>query len=244
MALHMHDVRLEPRAFLEFGRARGLPNGNGQEDDLGYGIHSWLTAAFGSDAPRPWRLLTGPYGLMRVLGYADRSAVVLRSRFREFADPSTAAVCPVPDAMITSKPMPAWRSGRRLGFEVQCCPVGRQAQTGAEKDLYLLRLDHQQEGAGLTREAVYCEWARDRLERTAACAVESIHVAGFRLTRQTRQAQGVPGGRVRSHPIRPQVLLRGELTVGEPQALDQLLAHGMGRHKAFGYGMVLLRPPT
>jgi CRISPR system Cascade subunit CasE len=39
-------------------------------------------------------------------------------------------------------------------------------------------------------------------------------------------------------------LLRGELTVADPDAFSALLARGVGRHRAFGYGMLLLRPPS
>jgi CRISPR system Cascade subunit CasE len=38
-------------------------------------------------------------------------------------------------------------------------------------------------------------------------------------------------------------LIRGELVVGDPDSFNAMLAGGIGRHVAFGYGMVLLSPP-
>ena len=36
--------------------------------------------------------------------------------------------------------------------------------------------------------------------------------------------------------------VHGTMTVTDPAAFAQLLAHGVGRHRAYGYGMLLLRP--
>ena len=40
----------------------------------------------------------------------------------------------------------------------------------------------------------------------------------------------------------PDVVMQGRLRVSDPQAFAQLLARGVGRHRAFGFGMLLLRP--
>ena len=37
--------------------------------------------------------------------------------------------------------------------------------------------------------------------------------------------------------------MRGVLTITDPDAFAQLLARGVGRHRSYGYGMLLLRPP-
>jgi CRISPR system Cascade subunit CasE len=41
---------------------------------------------------------------------------------------------------------------------------------------------------------------------------------------------------------RPNAVLEGTLTVGDPDAFARLLARGIGRHRAFGFGMLLLKP--
>lgn len=210
------------------------------DDDLGYGIHAWLAAAFGDMAPRPWRLFHGRGRPPRVLGYARHDATELRKRIQEFADPSVSAVCPRDG--IASRLMPNWREGWRLAFEVQACPVGRKSGSGLEKDIFLIRADH--EYGPLDRETVYCQWIRGQLERDEALTVGTVRVAGFRMVRVTRQSQGAPGERKGKSLIRPQVLFRGDLTIRNPDAFNTVLARGVGRHRAFGYGMILLRPAS
>ena len=38
--------------------------------------------------------------------------------------------------------------------------------------------------------------------------------------------------------------MRGILTITDPIAFAELLKRGVGRHRAYGYGMLLLRPPA
>src|SRR5690554_1212095 len=111
----MVELHLDLPALLRFLTAQGLDPGRGDED-LGYGVHAWLGAAFGDLAPRPWRLFLGQGRPPRVLGYAARDAGELRQRLEEFAAPGVLAVCS-PET-IASKPMPAWREGRRLAYEI------------------------------------------------------------------------------------------------------------------------------
>ena len=42
---------------------------------------------------------------------------------------------------------------------------------------------------------------------------------------------------------RPDVVFAGRLRVTEPAAFGAWLGRGVGRHCAFGFGMLLLRPP-
>lgn len=235
---HMVELQLELPALLRFLHGQGLDTQADQ--DLGYGVHAWMGAAFGELAPKPWRLLMGRGRPPRVLGYASHGADALRLRLEEFADPSVLAVCP-PDR-VASRAMPRWREGRHLAFEVQACPVGRKAGSGIEKDVFLIRADATE--GELRRDAVYCDWAREQIERGGAAKVTSIHLDGFRLIRQMRRPHGTSRDRKRSQLVRPQALFRGELTVADPEAFEGLLARGVGRHRSFGYGMLLLRPPS
>jgi CRISPR system Cascade subunit CasE len=41
----------------------------------------------------------------------------------------------------------------------------------------------------------------------------------------------------------PDAVFTGTLVVARPAEFMGLLARGIGRHRAFGYGMLLLRPP-
>ncbi|WP_083761830.1 type I-E CRISPR-associated protein Cas6/Cse3/CasE [Alkalilimnicola ehrlichii MLHE-1] len=49
-----------------------------------------------------------------------------------------------------------------------------------------------------------------------------------------------PTGKTRL--VRPDALVTGRLTVRDPDTFATLVARGVGRHRAFGFGMLLLRP--
>ena len=44
------------------------------------------------------------------------------------------------------------------------------------------------------------------------------------------------------HSEGPDAVMRGIFTVAEPEAFAGLLSRGIGRHRSYGYGMLLLRP--
>lgn len=237
--LYMLELQIDVMALHRFLHYQGL-SGREDETELGYGVHAWLTAAFGELAPKPWRLLMDSRRPTRILGYSEHDAVVLRQRLVEFAAPSVLGVCPEPQ-MIASRQMPEFPEERRLGFQVLCCPVGRKAGSGVEKDLFLLKADAVNRDTKLSRELVYGEWATSKLLEYDII-VESIELSGFRLVKQIRRTQGVASNRKERRIIRPQALLEGELITGNPDRFAELLGHGLGRHRSFGYGMVLLRP--
>lgn len=237
--LQMIECHLDQTALLRFLRAQGLDDPR-HGPDLGYGVHAWLKAAFGDLAPRPWRLLTDRKRPARVLGYADAPAEALIGRLCDFSDPAVQSVCP-PEG-IAGKAMPQWTAGRELGFELLCCPVGRKAGQKTEKDLFLLKADNAP-GDKLDRAAIYGDWARERLETGGAAQIERLWLDGFRRVRQQRKRQAPPGERTVCHLERPEAVMAGVLRVGDPQVFERLLARGVGRHRAFGYGMLLLKPP-
>jgi CRISPR system Cascade subunit CasE len=237
--LQMIECHLDQTALLRFLRAQGLDDPR-HGPDLGYGVHAWLKAAFGDLVPRPWRLLADRNRPARVLGYGAAPAEALIESLRGFGEPAVQAVCP-PEG-IAGKAMPHWKAGRELGFELLCCPVGRKAGQKTEKDLFLLKADHAP-GERLDRAAIYGDWARERLEAGGAAQVERLWLGGFRRVRQQRKGQALPGERTVRHLERPEAVMAGVLRVRDPQAFERLLARGVGRHRAFGYGMLLLKPP-
>lgn len=239
----MAELKIDIPALLRFIHQQGHETGR-HDEDLGYGVHAWLAAAFGQKTIKPWRLLHDKRRPPRILGYTHEDAKALQRRLNEFAEPSVYAVCPNPDLGIATRRMPKWDSGRRLGFEVQCCPVGRKSGSGIEKDIFLIHADAADGTELLNREAVYCEWIRERLERNDACSVTKVSLAGFRLVSQSRQTQTDRGSRQKRRLIRPLALIHGELIVNNVDSFEALLAHGIGRHLSFGYGMLLLRPAS
>lgn len=230
-----------------------------RHDDRGYLLHGALANLFGKGTVQPFRLMEEPAKRggrrdVTVLGYTPVAKEELRDRARRFADPAIYQASRWPE--FTAKPMPdRWEAGRRLGFELRACPVVRLAadvtvdggdgepityHAGREVDAWVhRRWLNPHEPEPVDRSAAYATWLRDRLERAAK--VGSVALSGFRRVRLVRRGHGSP--RKARVLERPDALLRGELTVESEPAFHELLRRGVGRHRAFGFGMLLLRPP-
>ncbi len=239
--LHMIQCTLDPKAFMAFAQEQGLDPGR-DELDLGYLGHAWLKAAFGDLAPCPWRLLMPRRAdrrrPSRILAYSGQPAEALADHLARYADPSVTAVCS-PEAVLGKALPREWPANRRYAFEALCCPVGRKARTGQEKDVFLIEADHAGENA-LDRSEVYRRWFRSQAEAMEGIHVEDVALEGFRLSKTLRKTHGQP--REATRRLRPQAVFQGILQVRDGASLMSLLRRGIGRHRAFGFGMVLLRP--
>lgn len=252
--LYMHQMALHPRQLAHLGQREGLPP---HQDDVEYLVHGQLAALFGEGTVQPFRVM-GEGARVRVLGYAERSGEELRRHADEFAEPADHGACEWDD--FRSKPMPeTWEADRRLGFEVRACPVvrlGRDVEVegpdgqrrtyrrGAELDAWLHdRFILQPEGPPRSREEVYHGWLADRL--AGAARLETTALQGFRRKRLVRKRRAPAGERRRSHVLeRPEIVIHGHLRVDDGDRFLDLLRRGVGRHRAFGFGMLLLRPPS
>ena len=237
--LHMLELRPDPQRLISFAEGQGINRAD--DEDLGYLAHAWLNALFGELAPKPFRLLAGQRRHPCLLGYSKGSADQLRDHARTFALPSALAVANLDGAPFTRRMPATWSPGRRLGFEVLVCPVTRQDQK--EKDVFLRRLEATSDAEPPpSREKAYIQWLADQL--LPAARLEHGCLAGFQLIRVLRRSQQKAPGAHRNAPrlTRPQALLRGVLQVEDGATFNRCLARGVGRHRAFGYGMLLLRP--
>lgn len=238
--MHMIELPLDAAALTRFawyqGHAASQSNG---DEDFGYAAHAWLSAALGDLAPHTFRLLENRRGL-RLLGYTQSNADALVEHAHTFALPEALTVCDWSSA--TSKEMPGkWQAARRLGFEVRACPVSRGER---ERDIYLAEVDTAQTHgrAPVSRADIYGAWLASQIGRDDAARAEFISLVGFRRAHCMRQSRNGQGSRHRS-VVRPDALLTGELTISDPETFSNLLVRGIGRHRAFGFGMLLLRPP-
>ena len=228
--LHLIRLPLYPPRLIRFAFEHGIR----QEDEtLGYTLHAWLSALFGEAVPKPFRYFERQ---QKVLAYAPVDAQSLLMIAEERG--SLAALAALDATNVASKPMPTeWRAGQRLHLEVLTCPVSRK--DAEEKDVYLRALDRQDDATPLRAE-VYRHWfARQWQEVVALEQVELLGMsARARLLRRARRG----GNRLLSIE-RPQALFAAEAVIREPARFADYLARGIGRHRAFGYGMVLLAPP-
>lgn len=239
MTLHMIKLVPDVPRLIRWAEGQRLLDRT-HEDDLGYALHAALRTAFADLAPRPFALVTERVRSPELLGYTTHDADALRNHALNFADPEIPSVIGLPS--LAGKPMPdTFTIGRRLGFTLRARPTIRIDRDGdrtrvAERDAYREPPPDAADD-GPTRGEVYQAWLTTRLEAGGA-AVERLMLErfcrSFTLRRdKSRRLRAVEG---------PDASLSGVLVVKEPEKFAGLLAHGVGRHAAFGYGMLLLRP--
>lgn len=234
-ALQMIRAEINLREFQRWMGVRRL-------QDPDHAAHCLLVECFGDLAPKPFRLIT-PRGAATgcLYGYGQADASALREAIAVFADPKQSRI--ISPARLDSKPMPAhWPVGKRFGFELRLRPVIRRARGSgcddAEADAFQVKAETFGKGEmPYTREQVYAQWLADQLNRKGGAALdpETARLVSFQRARAVRKRQG--------RPVEgPDAVLRGALTVTATDAFAALLSQGIGRHRAYGYGMLLLRP--
>lgn len=232
--------------------------------DDGYGWHALLAAAFGDLVPGPFRLVEQRNNATQLLAYTPHDRAGLLDRARLQAPPAVYAALRLDG--LADKPMPdTFRKDQRLGFEARVRPTVRQDRDGdrrrsRERDAFLAALDADPRPRGerqeIMREAVYRDWFARRLSPAADLALfEIAELKRSTLLRPRQREQEARGPRelVRVGLLKrgekgeqggsPDATFRGELIVADPEAFHALLARGVGRHRSFGFGMLLLRPP-
>jgi CRISPR system Cascade subunit CasE len=221
------------------------------QDDTGYALHAVLRAALGDLAPKPFALLERP-GSLQLIGYTRRSAAELDRALAqaEVCDPGAALALGLGKAANTLiKPLPAdWRHGERLSFEVRVAPVVRSRQQPGGGYPEIDAAFHPDFATGIPgdREAAHLCWLTRELSRGGAATLRSARAIAFHLApiaRRHAQADGKRTPRSTQQGLLPDLTVRGQLQVDDPVAFDALLARGLGRHRSFGFGCLLLAPP-
>lgn len=245
--LHLLYLPLSSRRVAAFAkRHRALSS------DRGYLVHGVLSAVFGEQAPKPFSIAGDTGERLSVYAYAGRDLEALRDARDPFAPPDVDEL--IDWEAAATKPMPALPAGTRLAFSVRVCPTVRLGRTpaggktsGAEVDAFLAAID-KWEAAGEpqpkpVRDEVYLDWFRAALDRAGGVELESLRVAAFQLEDLMRKSGNRgdavrPAAELRRHPA---ATMEGVLRVTEAGAFARLLARGVGRHRAFGFGMLMLR---
>lgn len=256
MTLYLARFPVDLPALARAAGERGWTRGRRAAFDEGRALHHLLGEAFGPGALQPFRLVVAPRARSGTLwAYTEADADALR----ETAEPvalSEAAETALPLERLATKPMPEIAApGRRLGFDIRVRPVVRLAsavtapadrtgsrqhgfKAGAEVDAFLAEALRDPDRSAMreaerSREEVYAAWLAERLG--AAAAVEDVRLAAFRRSLAARKnGRGTEG---------PDATLHGTLAIRDADAFADRLRRGVGRHKAYGYGMLLLRPP-
>lgn len=224
---------VERRAFVQWASSRNVAP-QGVVDD-GLALHILLSALFGKGVLQPFRLFMPAQGEWSLYAYAAQPLEALLSLAETVAPPEMLAVLPL--ARWRAKAMPTSLAiGARLGFDLRARPVRRGAR---EWDAYQWEGETQHAGnpegmakAGRTRELVYRAWLQERFGDAAT--IETCRLTAFQRQRVWRNGQRLEG---------PDATLQGTLVLREEAEFLRLLAQGVGRHRAYGFGMLMLRPP-
>lgn len=220
--------------------------------DEGRALHHLVDEVFGPGALRPFRLLVAPRGMAGSLyGYCENAGEDLQDAGRTHALPEHLRVLDI--ERLEGKVMPkAWKEGQRIGFDLRVRPVRRLKndlettegtfRAGAELDAFRIEAlrRHPDNPEGMaedtrSREAVYSDWLAERLAPAAELDHYATRLAHFQRTRISRGHAGPEG---------PDAAFHGVLKVNDPAGFSEMLARGVGRHRAYGYGMLLLRPAS
>jgi CRISPR system Cascade subunit CasE len=241
--LHLVKVPLRPERLVAIARLRGFPV---REVDEGYLAHVVLRELWQEAAPMPF-VLRGSGRCVDAWGYSRWDAARLLDHAASFGDPSlVAAVAEI--SAIASRPMPTFEAGRSLRFEVRACPVVRLAsgrsghRRGAEIDAFLARCFAVGDDP-VSREDVYRDWFMRNLAPStkSGVTVARVEVRGISRVRLVRRTHGE--SRRSSRIDRPDVRFAGEVVVTDGSRLLEYIAHGVGRHRAFGFGALMLVAP-
>lgn len=243
--LRMLQMKLSSHGLLQLGRRRRLPL---RDVDEGYLVHCALGELFGDLRPTLFSVRSGRGRYLEVLAYAPHGVGELREHAEAYAEPRVYSVCDW--NTLSEKSMPtSWREGMLLGFETRVCPVVRTAndrakrKAGAEVDAYLAAVEGLAGADAPSRADVYSEWLRRQCDESRSGAeILRLEMVAFRLTRLVRRTHDEQRrSRVQE---RPDVAMRGVLAVRNARSFNAFLRRGIGRHRAFGFGMLLLRPAS
>lgn len=240
MSLHLIELPLSLAALNRWAAARDF--GRGLFDE-GLALHHLLGEVFGPAMLQPFRLMVAPRArLGTIYAYAARPAEALRETASSVIGPSEAGVVTLTDLRSTPRPASIWKEGLRLGFDLKARPVVRlnsaidsaegRFPKGAEVDAFLAETLRQDQAR--PREAVYLDWLAARLAPVAELERGTTRLSAFQRVRNLRAGRRIEG---------PDAVIHGTLIIRDPAGFAALLARGVGRHRSYGYGMLLLRPP-
>lgn len=243
--LHLVRIALDLRALTAFSIAERIA-----DDDGGYAAHLALRKRYGSAAPQPFFLRADGPGGPHIIGYATDPDALAEAAALPPADDRLAWIFPDPPA---SRAMPEnWRAGARYNFEVRVRPLVRfggrirEARStredawrrrAGEIDAFLAACE-KASGMPVDRETVYRDWLITRL--LGAAEITKAEMVSHQRLRTHRSPHGRLGGTTTEAS---EAVFRGALSVADPDAFARLLTRGVGRHAAFGFGMLLLAPP-
>lgn len=242
--LYMHRLHFDASKIFNFLKNR-LKCTTSSSTDLDYALHSILKELFGVNAPQPF-YIRGFFGnVCELLGYNSSDLKTLKDYATMFADPALHELVIWDDC--AEKQMPDnFKKGDQINFEARICPIKRSRNTNIqnnkpegqlrEYDAYLSYQDKT-----LDRGLVYGEWMTRILEERGGVKVIKTWMDRYAQKEYSLQRRD-QSRKLTSLGSRPDVTMCGHLEIVDPLAFQNIIRTGFGRHKAFGFGMLLLKP--
>ena len=251
MTAHLIFAPMDMRVFNRWAADRGLVKHG--TFDQGFALHVLLSATFGKGVLQPFRLISSPRRHAASLyAYADEDQTALQRVAETVATPDCLEA--LDTGRLRSKRMRMeYSTGQHLGFDLRVRPVrrlhgevahvnGRVLAKGSEIDVFVTMFNQEpSDGAArldqpsaARREAIYVSWLAERFGDAAEIDAARCRMTAFSRSRAVRGDRRGPEG--------PDAVIQGVLMVSNPERFVERIRSGIGRHKAYGYGMVLLRP--
>ncbi|WP_121117125.1 type I-E CRISPR-associated protein Cas6/Cse3/CasE [Croceibacterium ferulae] len=219
------------------------------DDDHGYALHLALRRRYGAAAPQPFWLRLNDPTQAHLLGYVTSAQQLIDAVALPSTDQMLERVFPeAPQCRMMPQ---GWVVGARYRFEIKVRPVvrfgthARQRREASETawqrrageiDAFVAARARSN-GEPVSREGVYRDWLASRFDGKAtieqAYLAAAEHVRSRRSTHIQSSRRSVAG---------VEAVMRGTLSITDGTAFTDLLARGIGRHVAFGNGMLLLSP--
>ena len=221
--LNLMEARIDPVELVKWSSKKRI-------EDLDRALHCVIYEKFGSDrVPKPFlaQLERG-----RLIAYTPYDAAELMSSPLKSQSQELAVILPSESVKISPTPE-QWHLGTKFSFSVRVRPIKRVAWVGknrkTERDIFIGY------DGDLTRAELYCQWVAEQMvaQGGAVPIVETLAMTKFQTRRVRRQKRS-------DFSIGPDVTVTGALTVSDSGKFKELLTRGIGRHRAYGYGMLLL----
>jgi CRISPR system Cascade subunit CasE len=226
--LYMIALNIYKKSYAKWLKARNM-------SDQQSSLHFLLDSTFGPSALKPYRAYPTGGDTFQVLAYTTSDQETLKATSQLIACPDSLEV--VDMGSMRTKVMPEFTEGQEIGFDLKTVPV-RRVQKNIEMDAYDLDVrngvyDRNAETAVEDRVESYMTWLEHRLQKAADVDRERtcIELKG-KVPRQRSKIC-----------YRHEIQITGNLIVKDPTLMGECLASGVGRHKSYGYGMIILRAP-
>lgn len=235
------------RIDLDVGALRTYATMTRTGDDNGlYAVHHALRMRFGDAAPQPFHaVLSGPEP--HVVGYLPEDAAQALADAPPCED---GILCRVFGAEPQTRAMPRmWKEGARLSFRLRAWPTVRYSPEVARlvaertgwtppgREIDAVEAESRKTGTPADPEVVCRSWLERRLDPCAS--IEGFVLRDYARVRSLRSQHD--GGR-RVAITGPDAVMAGTLVVRDAERFGEIVRHGVGRHAAFGYGMLLMSP--